>query len=460
MNELQNKASAQPELPRGFGLWTGLFVVIASMVGVGILTTSGYTIHATGSHTALLLLWALGGLLALCGALTVTELATAVPHVGGDYVFVRMAFGPEWGFTYGWATFLCGFAGPIAVVAHAACEYILLAVRPLAGQRWPLLDELIYHPGRVATIVVIVLTFLHCQGQRQSAFVQNAMTVFKIVTLLGLVIVGLLSPYGRMSHLVAGTPLTEVALSPLAVGLIYVMYSYTGWNAAAYLAGEIANPPRNLPRCLIGGCLAVTVLYLLLNLTYAYALEPAEVQQLPIQRVEAIAELAAVKLLGPQIAMPLSVIIGVGVLASLSAFILTGPRVALAMSRDGLLPPIAGQVHASRGTPIPAMVLQAIVAVTLLQFSKFQALLDMTSVGLAVMSGLMVCSIFVLRSRPDLEFPFRMPLYPLPPLLFLGFTVWMVVYTVASKPTESLICLIGIFAAVPLYHLLRVSRSS
>lgn len=434
-------------------MWTGLLVVVASMVGVGILTTSGYIIDATGNHFAMLLLWVLGGVLAVAAALTVAEMATALPHVGGDYVYVHEAYGGGWGFVYGWATFLCGFAGPISVVGHVSSEYLLRSIRPLVAADSGWHDLILSHPARLAAGWIVVLTSLHCLGQRESAWVQFATTAFKIGTLLLLVVAGLASPNGSYSHFAAGTPISEQAASPLAVGLIYVMYSYTGWNAAAYLGGEIRDPKRNLPRCLVGGCVVVMGLYLLLNLVYAYALDPREIQKLPDSEVEPVAQLAAQQLFGPRITGVLSMAIGLGVLASLSAYILTGPRVALAMARRGLFPKAFGRLHADRGTPVPALILQGMLSLIFLSAGTFRQLLDFTSVGLALLSGLMISSIFLLRRRSDLVATFRVPLYPLPPVLYMVFTAWMVCYTVYNTPIPSLICIGSILLAIPFYHI-------
>lgn len=442
------------DLPRKFGFWTGLFVVAASMVGVGILTTSGYTLRDTGSAAALLGLWAVGGLLALAGALSMAELATTFPKVGGEYVFVREAFGPPIAFLYGWSTILLGFAGPIALVAHAAAVYCLAPVK----EAWPAPFEsalAAWYPPAIATIWIAVFTIAHCLGQRESAWVQGFTTTFKLLTLGGMALAGFFFGTGDWNNLVAGAPLATQQPGVLATSLVYVMYSYTGWNGAVYLAGEVRDPSRNLPRCLLAGCLLVTGLYLLLNLAYAFALDPVSLRGESGEQIEAVADLAARRLFGPRLAGPLSGLVGLGILASLSAFILTGPRVAFAMARDGLFPRVAGQVHQGRSTPVAATFAIGVLATIILWSGSFKQLLDFTSVGLSVVAALVVASIFPIHHRPGLTRPFRVPLYPLPPALFLVVSAWMIARATWANWIPAVLSLASILASLPVYWLLK-----
>lgn len=444
-------------LPRRFGFWTGLFVVVASMVGSGILTTSGYTLRDTASPAALLLVWGAGGVLALCGSLTLTELATAMPRVGGEYVFVREGFGPAAAFLYGWSTQILGFAGPIAIVATISVDYL---AAPLV--EWSSDAAILSPQGRrlAATLLVAGFTLAHCLGHRQSAWVQSATTLFKMLTLVGLAIAGLAFGKGSWEHFETGRALVEQRPAVLATALVYVMYGYTGWNGAVYLAGEIMDPPRLLPRCLLAGCLLVTAIYLLVNLAYAYAIDPWEAAAMRPNQVRPVAEVAVRKLFGPGPATAISLLLGFGLLSTLSAFILTGSRVAFVMARDGLLPEIAGALHATRGTPVPATIVQGVLAAGMLWSGPFQTLLDYTSVGLAVVAGLVVASIFPLRRRPGYKAPFRAPAYPLPPLVFLASTALMVALAFRDNPLPAGLSLLSIAAGLPVYHLFVARRTT
>lgn len=443
-------------LPRRFGFWTGLSVVIASMVGSGILTTSGYTIAATESQVALLLVWAVGGVLALAGALTLAELATALPHVGGEYAFVRQAYGRPCAFVYGWSTQLLGFSGPVAIVSLISVEYLCAPFAqgflPPDGGEWI--------KCVLATLAIAFFTLAHCLGHKESGRVQIATTLFKTASLAALAVAGLLWGKGSWEHLLVGKPMSQQSPAVLASALIYVMYGYTGWNGAVYLAGEIRDPARVLPRCLVAGCVGVAGLYLLINLAYAYALDPVEVAGMPDRELKPIAELATRRLFGPAPAGIVCVLIGVGMLATLSAFILTGARVAFAMANDGLFPRIAGQLHGGTGAPVIATMVQGLLSTALVWSGPFKSLLDYTSTGLAVIAGMVVSTIFPLRWQRATPRAFRTPWYPMPPLVFLLMTAGMVASSLYHEPKSAGLGVMSVLLGFPLYFLLARRTSS
>jgi APA family basic amino acid/polyamine antiporter len=438
--------------PRKFGYWTGHFVVVASMIGAGILTTSGYTLQATGNPTALIALWVVGGLMALAGAFTVAELATALPHAGGDYVFVREGFGRGPGFVAGWATFVVGFCGPTAVVAHIAVSYLSA---PFAGHFEGGLPWWAVPAG--ASVLIAVVTAAHCLGQTESGRIQVAITTVKFVLLLGLGVGGLLFGKGDWTHLNAGHWPTTSQWPALATGLIYVSYAYSGWNGAAYLAGEIRDPAKLLPRTLLFGTLTVIALYLLVNLAYVFAIDPADMtgRSFDDPAVQKVAETAVTRMFGRDVANVFGVLIGLSLVASASAYVLTGPRVTFAMARDGYFPAFAGRLHPSRGIPIWATLAQGGLAVAFVWVPSFEDLLNYVAVGLAAVSGLVVASVFPLR-RKKVPGTFRMPLYPLPPLLYLGLIAWSVVAQLLDpgKWLPALLSLGTIAAGIPLTRFL------
>jgi APA family basic amino acid/polyamine antiporter len=447
--------SPQADADRTFGYWAGHLVVVGSMIGAGILTTSGYTLRDTGNPTALLGLWTLGGLLALCGAVTVAELATALPRSGGDYVFVREAYGRGAGFVSGWATFTLGFAAPTAVIAHLALTYL---TAPYAAT----LPE--WAAGKVvplgATALIVVIGFVHTLGHRHSSRLQTVATVATTVVLVAIAAGGILFGRGDWTHLSAGGWPTGSQWPALAVGLIYVCYAYAGWNAAAYLAGEIRDPARLLPRCLIGGTATVVVLYLLVNAAYVYALDPVEMTRKSRDDVERVAVLAADALFGTEAGRVIGAVLGLTLVSTVSAYLLTGPRVAFAMARDGVFPAFAGRLHPTRGTPAAATLTQAAIAIGLIWSGSFEELLKYAAVGLAVLSGLTVASVFPLRRRAGLAHPYRLPLYPLPPLLYLLLIGWTVAHTVGEEvdsgklPGPALLSLLTVLIGLPLSRLL------
>lgn len=427
---------------RRFGYWAGHLVVMGSMIGAGILTTSGYTLQATGNPQGLLALWAVGGVLAICGALTVAELAAALPRSGGDYVFVREGFGPAAGFVAGWATFVLGFAAPTAVIAHLAVSYLTAGVPDRPGWLVP----------AGATLLIFGVAAVHSLGARHSARLQSAATATTAAVLVALGAGGLLFGRGDWGHFAQGGWPTAAEWPALAAGLIYVGYAYAGWNAAGYLAGEIRDPVRTLPRCLVGGAGSVIALYLLVNVAYVYALDPAAMTAKKPGEVERVAELAAAALFGPEVAGAVAVAFGLTLLASVSAYLLTGPRVAYAMARDGAFPAFAGRLLPGRDTPAAATLTQAVLAAGMVWAARsFKDLLDYAAVGLAALAGLTVASVFAVR-RQGRPLPYRVPLYPLPPVLFLLLTGWTVGYSVVhpGQRTAALLSLGTLLAGVPL----------
>jgi len=436
------------ELRRGFGLSTATSVVIASMVGVGILTTSGYIIKDTGSHTLMLALWLVGGLLALCGALTVAELAAAMPYAGGEYVFIREAYGRLLAFLYGWVSFLIGFSAPAAIIAYAAARYLI--------EPWTTGDDPatgIFTRG-LGALFIVTLTCVHLRGQALGSRVQNITTIVKLAVLSAIVIGGLALRLPSLAHLTPDLPESGTPWGTLAISLVYVMFSYTGWNAATYLAGEVRNPQRVLPRALLMGCGGVIVLYLLLNVVYVHALPVEELAAMSYEQVEPLAALAAERLFGTWVAAPLSVALGLGLLATLSALVLIGPRIYYAMARDGLFPKAAGRLNATTGTPNTAILAQAACSLVLLFSGTFKNILTYTGVGLLVSSFFVILAVFVLRvRRPHMTRPFKTPGYPIVPLLFLACTAWMIVFAFMDQPRWSAISIGSILGGIPIYYL-------
>ena len=455
MIEQQPGAAPAPSGDRRFGYWAGHFAVVGSMIGAGILTTSGTLLRNTGNPGAVLVLWALGGVLALCGALAVAELATALPRAGGDYVFVRVAFGRGAGFVSGWATFTLGFAAPIAVVAHLALTYL---TAPFSADVAEVLPA--WAAPRVvplgASALILAVGVIHALGHRHSAWLQVGATAVTAAVLLVIGAGGILFGRGDWAHLTASAWPTPKQWPVLALGLVYVSYSYAGWNGAGYLAGEIRDPARTLPRALVGGTLMVFALYLLVNLAFVYALEPAAVVSMSQQEVRPVVELAVRAMFGAPAARAVAVALGVCLVATVSAFVLTGPRVAFAMSRDGAFPAFAGRLHATRRTPVPATLTLAVASAALVWAGSFLELLDYASVGLAALTGLTVASVFAVRRRADLPHPYRMPLYPLPPLAFLALTGATI--AAALRDDESrvpgLLSLATLLVGIPLSRLL------
>jgi APA family basic amino acid/polyamine antiporter len=394
---------------RGFGLSTSTYVVIASMVGTGILVSPGYMMASLQNYPIIFGLWILGGLLAVCGALCVAELAAALPRAGGEYVYLREAYGPMPAFLSGWTSFFVGFSAPLAVAGYIAALYILTPFG-LAGEESGHLIK------ATAAIIIVAMTLPNLIGHRQSIWIQNLTTMFKLGLFVVLVAMAFLFGGGRLAHIIEGQSIGKVGLGTIAMQFFYVMFAYSGWNAASYLAGEVKNPSRTLPRSLLLGAGLVILLYLALNLVFAYAVPLADVG---FENAERVPQLAVENLFGPRVSGVFSVVLGLTFLATVSAFIITGPRVYYAMAKDGLFPSVAGYISSKGRIPVYAMLAQSACAIIILFVTDFQDLYKYAAVGLSLFAMLFIGAVYVLRwRRPDMERPFRVPGYPVVPAIY------------------------------------------
>ena len=437
------------QLQRGFGLSTATYVVIASMVGTGILISPGYMMASLGNYPVIFALWALGGLLALCGALCVAELAAALPRAGGEYVYLREAYGPMPAFLSGWTSFFLGFAAPLAVAGHVAALYLLTPFG-LAEEDSGSLVRI------VAAIIIAAVTLPNLLGHRHSAWTQNLTTSLKFGLFVVLVAAGFLFGEGHLANVGSGQPLRQVEFGTAITQLFYVMFAYSGWNAASYLAGEVRQPGRILPRSLLLGTALVVALYLALNLVFAYAVPLAEVG---FDNAERLPQLAVENLFGPRVSSVFSILLGLAFLATVSAFVITGPRVYYAMARDGLFPAFAEHLSAKGGVPTYAMLLQSLCAIVILFVTDFQNLYQYAAVGLSLFALLFISAVYVLRwRRPEMERPFRVPGYPVVPAIFLLVIVFMAVFAFKQWPKPSAYSLGSICLGIPAYYIWSLLR--
>ena len=445
-----------PPAPR-FGTATATFVVVSSMVGTGVLTTSGFSMYFLGSNQLMLALWVVGGVLAVAGALTLCELTAAIPRTGGDYAYLRAAYGPEVAFLSGWVSFFIGFGGPIAMSASAAASYLLvpfdLSPRVVTVAR-----------PALATAIIVTLAAFHCRGRRASIRLQGTITVIKLAILASLAVAGVWLGWGRWGSLDDRPPLTGGVVLGMLSSLVYVTYAYTGWNAASYLAGEVDRPQSRMPRAILLGTGLVTALYLTLNLAYALALPAGEVRGVvdraggDVTAVAPIAWVAAQRLVGPGVAAPLSFLVGLTLLASVSAYVLTGPRIVVAMAGAGQFPAWAGRVTPT-GAPVLATALQVGWALVLLWTARFEPIMTYSAIGLAVFSMLTVSSVFVIRRRiPAGSRPFRTPGYPITPLAYLIGTGALVVAVAHDRPAVAMASVLSISLGVPVHDAWRLAR--
>jgi APA family basic amino acid/polyamine antiporter len=436
--------TSKEELQRGFGLSTSTYVVIASMVGTGILVSPGYMMASLQNYPVIFGLWALGGLLAICGALCVAELAAALPRAGGEYVYLREAYGPMPAFLSGWTSFFLGFSAPLAVVSYIAALYLLTPFGLAQKQTGHLVQI-------TAAIIILAITLPNLIGHRHSAWTQNLTTTFKFGIFVVFVVMAFLFGRGQAANIVEGQSIGEVEPGTAATQLFYVMFAYSGWNAASYLAGEVKNPTRILPRSLLLGTGLVIILYLALNLVFAYAVPLSDVG---FDNAERVPLLAFENLFGSKVSSVFSTLLGLTFLATVSAFIITGPRIYYAMARDGLFPSLAEHVSSKGRVPIYAMLLQSLCATVILFVTDFQNLYKYASVGLSLFALLFVGAVYVLRwRRPDMERPFHVPGYPVVPAIFMTVIVFMAVFAFMQWPKPSIYSLGSILLGIPVYYI-------
>jgi APA family basic amino acid/polyamine antiporter len=437
------------ELERAFGLSTSTYVVIASMVGTGILVSPGYMMASLQNYPVIFGLWTLGGLLALCGALCVAELAAALPRAGGEYVYLREAYGPMPAFLSGWTSFFLGFSAPLAVAGYIAALYLLTPFGLAEKQTGSLVQA-------TAVAIIVAITVPNLIGHRQSAWTQNLTTILKFGMFVVLVVAAFVCGGGKFAHITEGQPIGKVRLGTAATQLFFVMFAYSGWNAATYVAGEVKNPAKILPRSLLLGTGLVVVLYLALNLVFAYAVPLADVG---FDNAERVAQLAVENLFGSRASSVFSVLLGLAFLATVSAFIITGPRIYYAMAKDGLFPAGAGRVSSKGGIPVYAMIAQSVCAIVILFVTDFQSLYKYAAVGQSIFAMLFIAAVYVLRwRRPDIERPFRVPGYPLVPAIFMIVVLFMTVFAFTQWRRPSLYSLGSILLGIPFYYIWSLAR--
>jgi APA family basic amino acid/polyamine antiporter len=444
-----------PQLDRRLGPIDAAAIVISNVIGVGIFTSPGIIAQIVPHPGGMLTVWLAGGLLAFAGAMAYAELAALRPRSGGEYVYLRAAYGPLAGFLTGWTSFIAGFTGAIAAGAIGVADYLGRFV-PAAGSTTPLLSvplgvvTLTLTPRAIVAIVAIAaLAAVHVRGIGPGRIVQNLLAGTKVAALLLFVALGLTLGRGTWAGAASGE---GVAASSWLLALVPVMFSYSGWNAAAYVAEEVKDPGRNVPRALALGTAAVIVLYLGVNLLYLYALPVNEIAALNAQGQIAIADAAARRLLGATAADLLGAATIVILLGSLSAMILAGPRVYYAMAQDGTFFPAAARVHPRFRTPATSIVAQAAWSCVLVLSGTFNQLLTYTGFAVVLFSGLAVSAVFVLRWRNPAEpRPFRALGYPLGPGVFALASLVIVVNAIMREPGPSAWGILLMASGIPLY---------
>jgi len=447
-------ANSTNGLERRLGLFPLTNIVVANMVGAGIFTTSGLLMRDLGNPLLLLALWTVGGVIALCGALCYGELGAAIPQAGGEYVFLSRLFHPVFGFLSGWVSFFVGFSAPIAASAIGFTEYFTRAFPGLLSLGiFPARAEASILKKIYASLIIIVFTLIHRRGVKLGARVQNSLTVLKVVLIAGLIALGFASGKGSFAHLTQGQPFSFgfAGWKVMGLSLMWIMFAYSGWNAAAYIGSEVKNPRRNLPRSLLLGTGIVILLYLLLNLFYVYAIPPKN-----MSGVISIGGLAAGNVFGPAIEKFFSVLISFALFSSLSAFIILGPRVYYSMAKDGYFFRFVSEVHPKFRVPAKSILLQGLIAIVIAVSGSFDQILTFMGFSLGIFPLLAVVGLIKLRRSG--RSVIKMPGFPLTPAVYLLAGAAILVLGFLQRPLPSSVAILTAAAGVPAFYLFKLKN--
>ncbi|MBV9760163.1 MAG: amino acid permease [Acidobacteriaceae bacterium] len=449
------KQYSGPSLQRVLGLWSAISIVIGTVIGSGVFLVPSTMIRYVGSVGNLFIVWVAAGLLSLFGALTYAELAAAFPEAGGEYVYLSQAYGPFWGYLYGWTQLWVAKSGSIATLAAGFYTY-LTAFYPVLGTPvvvFPLHigpggSLLEIHYGQLAAIaVILILAGVNYIGVRSGGNTQVIVTAIKMLLIAGVIAVGLFSGKGDFSHF--GARVASVgSVAGFFAAMVSALWAYDGWNNVSMVSSEIRNPQRNLPRSLILGTGAVIGTYLLINVSYFYVLTPAQVAA-----SHRVAADAMSSIYGNWAAAAVTVAVLISIFAALNGSILSGARVPYAMARDGLFFRFAARVHPKFHTPGNSMILLCLWSCVVVLSGWFDDLYNFVIFGSWILYLMTAASVFVLRKkRPDVARPYRVIGYPLVPVLFVAVAALLLVSTAQTRPRESLMGLALMALGVPFYY--------
>jgi basic amino acid/polyamine antiporter, APA family len=425
-----------PPPRRTVGFITASSIVIANIIGTGIFTSLGFQLADIHSGFPLLMLWVIGGLAALCGALCYGELSAALPRSGGEYHFLSQIYHPTLGFMAGFVSATVGFAAPIALAAMAFGKYFV----GVFG---------VGSPVFLSFVVVWVVTAFHLRNLQVGSTFQNLWTIVKLLLIGALIAAGVLvEPKQEITFLPqAGDTIFS---GTFAVALVYVMYSYSGWNASSYIIGEVKKPEKNVPRSLLAGTLIVIAAYVLLNAIFLVTTPQDEMRgQLEVGLI------AGKHIFGASGGRVAGAVICLGLVSAISSMTWIGPRVSMSMGEDHWLLRVLGRKN-PHGIPTNAIVLQVLIVNLLLLTRSFESVVQYTQFSLLLCSLFTVVGVIVLRAtRPDIPRPYRVWGYPLPPIIFAVITLWMMFYLLRWKTIESLAGLATALIGLLLYFCAR-----
>jgi APA family basic amino acid/polyamine antiporter len=460
MNPIDSKADSQPVLRQGptlqraLGPWSAVAIVVGTVIGSGVFLVPSRMIEYVGSVRNLFAVWIVAGVLSLFGALTYAELAAAMPEAGGEYVYLSAAYGPFWGYLYGWTQFWVAKSGSIATLAAGFYTYLTafypilgttLVVIPLhIGPGGTLLE--IHYGQMVAIALILALGAVNYAGVKAGGEVQVFVTIIKMILIAGIIVVGLFSGRGDFSHFTQAIPAVG-GIGGFFLAMVSALWAYDGWNNVSMVSSEIKNPQKNLPRSLIYGLLAVVATYLLINVAYFYVLGPSQVAGSNRLATDVMTHIH-----GAAAGKAVTVAVLISIFAALNGSILSGSRVPYAIARDGLFFRAASVVHPVYKTPGNSILMLCVWSSVVVLSGWYDDLYNFVIFGSWILYLLTAVSVFVLRrKRPQMHRPYRVIGYPFVPVLFVLVALVLLVNSFELRPRESLMGLGLMLVGVPFY---------
>ena len=423
-------------LRKHVGLRSGTLLVLANIIGAGIFTTTGYQAADLGNPGLIFLLWIIGGILAICGALCYAELGAAMPYGGGEYVYLRRTYGGLLGFMSAFVSLFAGFSAPIASATKGFSRYLSYWFPQLSDP--PAILGVVDASDCIAIAIVWFLIAIQMRGSDTGLRFSDNLTFFKVLGILGIIIAAAAIGQGNIAGFTEVSTtyeqMDDVELfSAMATSLIFVMFCYSGWNASAYIAGEFKNPQKYLPPSLLLGTGLVVVLYIGINAVYFYGASVDE-----MAGGAEVGLVAAKNLFGPMGVNLVTIVLCISLLASATAMTIVGPRVSVALGRDYQVFQFLSVIKGNRSVPANALILQGVVTSCIIVSGRIDQIMQYAGFTLALSSSLAVSCVIVLRIRkPDMPRPFRTWGYPATPIIFLSVSGWMMFWAFQGRPIES-----------------------
>ena len=418
---------------KAIGFYTATSIVIANMIGTGVFTSLGYQVIDIKNGSSILLLWIIGGIVSLLGALCYAEIGTVFPRSGGEYNYLSKMYHPAVGFMSGFVSSTVAFAAPVAAAALALGQYFnnVFAVEPKI----------------TACVVVIVLSMIHAFTLNWGSKVQTTFTGIKVLLIVLFIGFGLgMGHTGDVSFALNGNTMGDINTAAFAIALLFVSYSYSGWNAASYIAGEIDNPQKNLPKSLLYGTAIVTVLYVLLNYVFLYTSPIAS-----LAGKSDVGYVSATFIFGDTGGKIISVIISILLVSSVSSMVMAGPRVSQAMGNDLKFLSFLSKTT-KNNTPLNATIFQLVISLFFIFTATFSQVITYIGFTLLLFTFLTVFGLFIIRvKKMNTKDSFRTPFYPLTPILFLIFNTWLLYFGFTQKPLESMIGVATVLLGLVVY---------